>query len=56
MEDGGGAGDTESSSSCLSFLFLQALPKKGIFKSDYLKSLAHSPASPEPELPLDCGV
>ncbi|AXQ66450.1 MAG: hypothetical protein [Anelloviridae sp.] len=25
-------------------------------KHVFFKSLAHSPASPEPELPLDCGV
>lgn len=30
--------------------------EKHVLKSDDPKSLAHSPASPEPELPLDCGV
>lgn len=29
---------------------------KAHFKNEYPKSLAQSPASPEPELPLDCGV
>ena len=33
------------------FLFFLLILEKCIFKS-----LAHSPASPEPELPLDCGV
>ncbi|AXQ65977.1 MAG: hypothetical protein [Anelloviridae sp.] len=39
------------------FPFLSPHPaEKHVLKSDNPKSLAHSPASPEPELPLDCGV
>ena len=44
---------TGSSDSVLFFLY--ALPIN-IFNNDRFKSVAHSPASPEPELPLDCGV